>query len=122
MLYADRIVKKMNQLRKKGFKLSDYVDTNINNWSSPGLMSVLISLFMIMIFFFESLGILNPEINDIIVSEKLRVFSEKDREQNIEKMRKIMIESALEQIIEEKDFNSYTNIKKEEESTDFFDF
>merc|ERR1712151_33916 len=150
MLYADCIVKKMNQLRKRGFRLSDYIDTNINNCSSPGLMSVLISFFMLMIFFFEQIGLLNSERNvefridspesvikgytldnyysqkiekkEIIdISGKLRVFSEKDKEENIERIRRIMIESALEQPIEEVKKEEIIESIVEEEKENFFD-
>ena len=47
-------------------------------------------------------------VNDLLVSEKLKNFSEKNREDNLEKIRKMMVESAIEQELKEDDM-----IKKE---------
>ena len=76
--------------------------------------------------------------NEKVISEKLKIFSEKDREDNLEKIRRIILESAMEQFIKENelnkinDFNENLIDKKENvnknilneqlSTTEFFDF
>merc|ERR1711934_231759 len=138
MMFANKIVRKANQIRKQ-------------NWSAPSVMSAFIIFCMFMVYSFETIGILNidfrittPEtniktynkINKIssnvinfsgeIISDKLKNFSEKNREENLEKIRQIMLDGAMEQIqlescteIEESE-NENGN-KKPEAMLEFFD-
>ena len=54
--------------------------------------------------------------NEKVISEKLKIFSEKDREDNLEKIRRIILESAMEQFIKENELNKINdfneNLKK----------
>merc|ERR1711934_852052 len=126
--------RKANQIRKQ-------------NWSAPSVMSAFIIFCMFMVYSFETIGILNkdrnidfrittPETNiktsnvinfsGEIISDKLKNFSEKNREENLEKIRQIMLDGAMEQIqlescteIEESE-NENGN-KKPEAMLEFFD-
>ena len=64
------------------------------------------------------------EYNEMVVSEKLQNFSEKNREETLEKIRKIMMESAMAQVVDEDVYNSFANDsgdKYEEKNDVFFD-
>ena len=64
------------------------------------------------------------EYNEMIVSEKLQNFSEKNREENLEKIRFMMMDSAMEQVnmenVDSSNGNSGIDIQ-EEEAAEFFD-
>merc|ERR1719469_985607 len=138
MLYANRVVDKSYSLLKQ-------------NWSAPTVMTVIICFFMLLIHSFETIGILNGnrnieiriqspenliktynmqsnapkiEYNEMIVSEKLQNFSEKNREENLEKIRFMMMDSAMEQVnmenVDSSNGNSGIDIQ-EEEAAEFFD-
>merc|ERR1711957_158094 len=137
MLYANRVVDKSYSLLKQ-------------NWSAPTVMTVIICFFMLLIHSFETIGIFNGnrnieiriqspenliktynmqsnapkiEYNEMIVSEKLQNFSEKNREENLEKIRFMMMDSAMEQVNMEDINNSFANgiNNQEEEAAEFFD-
>lgn len=50
MMFSRNLMKKANQIRKQ-------------NWSAPTIMSVFIVCSMILVFSFESIGLLNKEKN-----------------------------------------------------------
>merc|ERR1719362_2735440 len=111
MMYANRIGKKFN------FFLSQ-------NWSAPTIMTLLLCSMMILIHSFESIGILNGNRN---LEHKIKIFSEKNKEENLEKQRKMMIESALEQDFMEEMLDSNSNDSGytdniQDEKANFFDF
>merc|ERR1711934_483610 len=135
MMFANKIVRKANQIRKQ-------------NWSAPSVMSAFIIFCMFMVYSFETIGILNkdrnidfrittPEtniktynkINKIssnVINFSGEIISDKNREENLEKIRQIMLDGAMEQIqlescteIEESE-NENGN-KKPEAMLEFFD-
>ena len=68
--------------------------------------------------------------NDLLVVEKLKIFSEKDKEKNLEKIRHMMIDSAMEQARNNSAENSEelrnnqekSNANVNGENMEFFDF
>ena len=154
MMFANNIVKKANQIRKQNWSaptvMSAFIiccmfmvysfetigilnkERNIDfRITSPetGKISFLFFLINFIVIKTYNMNGYTPveklEYNDTMVSEKLKNFSEKNREENLEKIRQIMMEGAMEQLLlescaENKNVSEDEN-KIYEEKIDFFD-
>merc|ERR1712160_165987 len=119
------------------------------NWSTPFICTVLCCFMMLLIAIFENIGILNGNKNieyriksgenailtykiekhslkiepkEMLVSEKLKNLSEKNKEETLEKNMKMLMASALDQVIEDEVFMSNANDSGFTIKNDFFDF
>merc|ERR1711957_7957 len=136
MLYANVVAKKCYLISKQ-------------NWSTPFICTVLCCFMMLLIAIFENIGILNGNKNieyriksgenailtykiekhslkiepkEMLVSKKLKNLSEKNKEETLEKNMKMLMASALDQVIEDDVFMSNANDSGFTIKNDFFDF
>merc|ERR1740139_929401 len=129
MLYANVVAKKCYLISKQ-------------NWSTPFICTVLCCFMMLLIAIFENIGILNGNKNieyriksgenailtykiekhSLKIEPKEMLFSEKNKEETLEKNMKMLMASALDQVIEDEVFMSNANDSGFTIKNDFFDF